>query len=232
MPLSATELAALRSHLAVVDADIAALVADTPAAINVASSGGSSAGSALVGMLGQSVGGSGGGATSVIVPPPPPASGLGDISSKPIDMTRALVMQGFMPRPDRYQRDQDVAVLKGNGNALFRVFTVNFAGGGSAIPFGAAATITLTFDGKPVATQNVLATDVDAYFTVDLSTVPEDWYRTSATGLDASWSVVDYAVYVMKGATALPQTKMPVVIGSYTQVFTTVTFPATTTSPP
>ena len=219
MPLSAAELALLRSHLASLVADVAALVADTPAPVNVASSGGGSSGSALVGMQGQAVGGSGGGAVSV-TPSPPPPSGLGDIISKPINMAKTLMMAGFMAAPvgydpGRYERQQSPCILRGN-SALFRATTNNFAAGGVRVPFGAATTLTLLFDDKPVATQNVLAMDSNVLFSVDLTNIAEGWYRTSVSGLDATWSVLDYAAYVLKGTVAQPQTKMPVVTGSYT----------------
>jgi hypothetical protein len=221
VPLSPAQLGALKATAASLQAQVDALVADAPQVnAGVAGSGGSANGGALVGMQGGSVGGSGGGAVSVVPPSPPPVSGLGDIVSKPVNMARTLMMQGFMAAapgydPGRYDRQQYVCILTG-ASALFRATPNNFAAGGAKLAFGVAATLTLLFDDKPVATQNVLATDTSVLFTVDLTNVAEGWYRTSVSGLDGTWTVLDYAAYVMKGATALPQTRMPVVTGSYT----------------
>ena len=153
---------------------------------------------------------------AVVVPP----SVFDGIHSKPIDLNKTLMMQGYMSAPlgydpGRYEREQYLCILTGS-TAQFRATTNNFAAGGAKIQFGASATLTLCFDGVPVATKTVAATDYSVVFTVDLTNIAEGWYRTTVTGLDVSWSILDYAAYVLKGAKAQPQSKMPVVTGSYT----------------
>ena len=41
-------------------------------------------------------------------------------------------------------------------------------------------------------------------FDVNIAGIAEGWYLASVTGLDPSWSVLDYSVYVLKGAVAQP----------------------------
>ena len=154
---------------------------------------------------------------NAVVPVP---SGLGVISSKPVNLAKTVIMQGFMGiaagyDPGRYERQQHACILSG-ASGKFLVMTNDFAAGGASVPFGAPATLTLLFDDKPVATKSVAATEKIAEFAVALTNIAEGWYRTTITGLDASWSILDYAVYVLKGAKAKPQSKMPVVTGSYT----------------
>ncbi len=81
--------------------------------------------------------------------------------------------------------------------------------------------LTLLFE-KPDGTRIAVATmDTDPlsyemWFTVDCSTIAEGWYKATVTGCEAAgWSVADYAVYVLKGATALPHALCPSVTASY-----------------
>lgn len=149
-------------------------------------------------------------------PPPPPVDpGLGVIVSKTMNMAKVLVLPGFMASVNRYDRQQYNCILKGT-SAQYTAFTNNFTAGGTSVAFGASFTLSLLFDGVVVATKAVISTDRSVAFTVDLTNIAEGWYKATVTGLDATWSVADYGVYVLKGATAAPQTKMPVVTGSYT----------------
>lgn len=173
-------------------------------------------------------------APPVVIPPPvepppvvvPPPSELGHIVAKAVNPAKTLMLPGFMRASlgydaGRYDRFQKRCVVSG-ARASLTATTNNFAAGGSRVPFGAALPLTLTFDGKAVASKTVAATDTLATFDVDLAPLAEGWYQTSVTGLDETWSVLDYAVYVLKGASAIPQSKMPVISGSYTMMFPAV----------
>lgn len=158
-------------------------------------------------------------------PSPPPIGDIGAVTSKAVLLSRTLMLAGFMDGlpgydPGRYERYQRPVILKG-AIAKIRATTNNFASGGTKIAFGASCLLELLFDGKPVASKTVLATDVAVEFVVDLTTIAEGWYITSVRGLDASWSVLDCAAYVMKGNTAIPQSRMPVIRGSYGVVSST-----------
>ena len=91
------------------------------------------------------------------------------------------------------------------GKTQVNVFTCNFTTGGTKVPFGVDTTLTLTLDGKAVATAAVKAADTAVTFDVNIAGLAEGWYLASVTGLDRSWSVLDYGVYVRKGAVAQPQ---------------------------
>ena len=79
--------------------------------------------------------------------------------------------------------------------------------------------MTLTLDGTPVASTAVKAGDTAVTFNVDISAVGENWYLASVTGLDGSWSVLDYGVYVLKGGVAQPHSVMPVTTASHELMF-------------
>ena len=91
------------------------------------------------------------------------------------------------------------------GKSQVKASTCNFTTGGAPIPLGVNTTLTLTLDGTTVATAAVKAADVAVTFDVDLTGIAEGWYLASVKGLDGSWSVLDYGVYVLKGALAQPQ---------------------------
>ncbi len=99
------------------------------------------------------------------------------------------------------------------------MFTCNFTTGGTKIPLGVDTMLTLTLDGKAVATAAVKAADVAVTFDVNIAGMAEGWYLASVTGLDPSWSVLDYGVYVRKGAVAQPGPWMPVTTASHELIF-------------
>lgn len=124
-----------------------------------------------------------------------------------------------MGEPGRYERDQKVVIITpANPNVV--AFTNDFIAGGIAVPFGVAATLTLTFDGQSVATKGVVPANTGVTFMPDLTNVSEGWYFANVTGLDDSWTVINYPVYVLKGAIAQSPTKIPVTTGSHTLAFT------------
>jgi hypothetical protein len=119
---------------------------------------------------------------------------------------------------NRYERLQSVIVVTA-AKPQVKAFTCNFRAGGVKIPFGVDTTLTLTLDGKPVATADVKPNDNTVTFDVNLAAVPEGWYLASIKGLDPGWSVLDYGVYVLKGATAQPHAVMPVTTASHELAF-------------
>lgn len=158
----------------------------------------------------------------VVPPPPPPVDPtLGVVTTIAANMSRMVVIQGWMGGVDRYERDQHAVICKPTARTV-RAFTLNISSGGSSVAFGAALTLFLTLDGVRVAQTNVLATDVSATFTIDATTyaaLAERWYWASVEGLDATWSVLPYGVYIMQGNKAQPHTVMPVVTASHELVF-------------
>ncbi len=84
---------------------------------------------------------------------------------------------------DRYDRMEHAVILSA-GKSQVKAFTCNFATGGTKIPFGVDTTLTLTLDGKAVATAAVKAADVAVTFDVDITGIAEGWYMASVTGLD------------------------------------------------
>lgn len=135
-------------------------------------------------------------------------------------MRKVLVFRGWLDYPSRYERDQKAVIITpADPNVV--AFTNDFDAGGVSVPFGGLfTTLTLTFDGQPVATKTVVAGNTGVTFTVNLTDIAEGWYMAGVNGLDPSWTVIDYPIYVLKGATAQPQTKVPVTTGSHTLVFT------------
>ena len=119
---------------------------------------------------------------------------------------------------NRYERMEHAVVLSA-GKTQVKVFTCNFTTGGTKIPFGVDTMLTLTLDGKAVATAAVKAADTAVTFDVNIAGIAEGWYRASVTGLDPSWSVLDYGVYVRKGAVAQPGPWMPVTTASHELIF-------------
>ena len=157
-------------------------------------------------------------ATSLVTFAAPPSASSSVIST-PVQLSRALVFLGWMSYCNRYERQESVIVIS-PGKSQVKAFTCNFASGGAYIPFGADTTLTLTFDGTPVATAAVKAADTAVTFNVDLTYVNEGWYMASITGaLNGPWSVLDYGIYVLKGATAQPHALMPVTTGSHELMF-------------
>jgi hypothetical protein len=134
------------------------------------------------------------------------------------NLAKAVLSSGWMSSCNRYERMQGVIVLSGS-KAQVRVYTCNFTTGGTYIPFGADLTLTLTFDGTAVASTAVKSGDSKVTFDVDLGGIAEGWYMASVTGLDSSWSVMDYSVYVLKGAQALAHSLMPVTTASHELIF-------------
>lgn len=131
---------------------------------------------------------------------------------------RAVVFSGWMSYCNRYERMQKATVITA-AKPQVKVFTCNFGAGGVAVPFGVATTLTLTLDGTPVASAAVKPTDSSVTFNVDINAVPENWYQASITGLDGSWSILDYGVYVLKGGVAKPHGVMPVTTASHELMF-------------
>ena len=139
------------------------------------------------------------------------------VTSKTINPARAISVGGYLWEPNRYERNQDLTVLRpdANGRARVRAFPIDLTAGGGRIPWGAAIPLTLTFDGRPVAVATTATTNQPLDFDVLLSNITEGWYMADVTGAPAPWSTLPYGVYVLKGAEALPHTHMPSVTSSY-----------------
>jgi hypothetical protein len=85
---------------------------------------------------------------------------------------------------DRYDRFQEPVILTGS-TARLTVTTRNIASGGARIPFGFALPLTLTFDGRAVATATTVTEASSVSFDVQLANL-SGWYRTSVTGAPAA----------------------------------------------
>ena len=144
---------------------------------------------------------------------PPPTNESPTVEFKTVNTSRSIVVTGYYDG-ERYDRFQHQRVLAGAGVKL-SCQTRDFASGGSIPPFGFAGPLTLTFDGKAVATTNVTADQNTATFNVDLTQIAEGHYFTDVTGAPAPWTTLGYAVYVLKGTTAKPQSTIPLIEGSY-----------------
>ena len=154
-------------------------------------------------------------ASSALAPPlAAPASPSHRVDDSLPNVNRAVVFTGWMSYCNRYERMQTAMVVSA-AKPQVKAFTCNLGVGGAPIPFGIATTLTLTLDGTPVASTAVKASDTSVTFNVDINAVPENWYQASITGLDGSWSVLDYGVYVLKGAVAKPHSVMPVTTASH-----------------
>ncbi|MFO1412770.1 MAG: hypothetical protein U1F10_02450 [Burkholderiales bacterium] len=140
------------------------------------------------------------------------------VTSRTPNTAKLLAFRDWMSSCDRYERMEHITPLRA-GSSQVKLYTCNMQTGGTAVPFGADTTLTLTLDGTPVATAAIKAADTAVTFNVDLSTLGEGWYMASVTGLDTSWSVLDYGLYVLKGTTAQPASRMPVVTASHEMVF-------------
>src|SRR5215207_7612347 len=66
------------------------------------------------------------------------------------NLAKAVLSSGWMSSCNRYERMQGMIVLSGSKGQV-KVYTCNFTTGGTYIPIGADLTLTLTFDGTPVA---------------------------------------------------------------------------------
>lgn len=143
---------------------------------------------------------------AVAIPP-----GVGVVTSKLTPRPNVLFIEGFGDG-NSYVRSQ-VLVEAIGPSTVVRAFTQNAAVG--QVPIPVAFSATLTFNGNPVATKAVAAGDTEILFPVDLTNIAEGWYMLSVLGVPSGWTVADYSLYVRKGATAAPQTTMPVIIGSY-----------------
>lgn len=150
-------------------------------------------------------------------PPPPPVAAPTVVTTTP-DLKRALFVGGWMGGVDRYERDENVVVLTA-ANPKLRVLSIDMVAGGVAVPFAFAGPVQLTLDGTPVATATVKTTDTSVTFDVPIASIAEGWYMASVTGFGSTWSVLDYGVYVLRGATAAAQMTMPVVTASHELVF-------------
>jgi hypothetical protein len=82
------------------------------------------------------------------------------------------------------------------------------------LPFGLTGTLTLTVDGKPLATRSVNPTDTEIHFVVPQASLPADGLY-SVTGLPADWGVLDYPMTSRSTAKQAPQTRVAVVSGSH-----------------
>ena len=156
--------------------------------------------------------------SATAAPSADPSAGAMPVTSALPNLAKALVFGGWLSYCNRYERMEHAVVL-GAGKTQVDVLTCNFTNGGTKIPFGVDTTLTLTLDGKAVATAAVKAADVAVSFAVDITSIAEGWYRASVTGLDGSWSVLDYGVYVLKGAVARPGAWMPVTTASHEFIF-------------
>jgi hypothetical protein len=146
---------------------------------------------------------------------PPAPTG---VSTSIPNLSKAVAFTGWMSFCNRYERQQSATVIT-PAKPQIKAYTCNMTTGGSPVPFGVNTTLTLTLDGTPVATAAVKAADTSVTFNVNLNAVPEDWHLASIKGLDPSWSVLDYGVYVLKGAKATPHAVMPVTTASHELAF-------------
>ena len=156
--------------------------------------------------------------SAIAAPAADPAAGIPAVTTALPNLAKTLVFVGWMEHAGRYDRMEHAVVLSA-GKTQVNVFTCNFTTGGTKIPFGVDTTLTLTLDGKAVATAAVKAADTSVNFDVNIAGIAEGWYLASVTGLDPSWSVLDYGVYVLKGAVAQPQAWMPVTTASHELIF-------------
>lgn len=151
-------------------------------------------------------------------PPPPPPPVITTITRIPLtNAAKAVCFSGWLNFPNRYQRFENATIVSAQSPTV-TVLTCNFTSGGSAVPFGAPLTLQLKFDGIVVDTRTVAANATSVTFAPDRTLVPEAWYMATVAGLDPTWMVLDFGVYVLKGAVAQPHSRMPVVIGSYSGV--------------
>jgi hypothetical protein len=81
--------------------------------------------------------------------------------------------------------------------------------------------LTLHFE-TPQGVRSIAATAatdplaIELFFDVDCAPIADGWYKATVTGCEGDgWSVADYGVYVLKGATAQPHTLCPSVTTSY-----------------
>jgi hypothetical protein len=155
---------------------------------------------------------------AVAAPSADPSAGPIPVTTVLPNLGKTLLFRGWMSYCDRYDRMEQAVVLS-PGKTQVNGFTCDFTTGGTKIPFGVGTTLTLTLDGMAVATAAVTAADVTVTFNVDISGIAEGWYMASVTGLDGSWSVLDYGVYVLKGAVAQPRAWMPVTTASHELIF-------------
>lgn len=142
-------------------------------------------------------------------PPPPPVAGLGAPVVKLVNTAKAICAPGYFNAGQAYDRHQYVQELTGPGT--MKVNTHNGA------VFGAALSLTLTFDGNAVATVTTSPTANNATFTITqaaFDALADGNYLTSVTGA-AGWDVLDYTVRVNKGGTP---SMMYAVIASYALV--------------
>ena len=156
--------------------------------------------------------------SAIAAPSADPSGGALPVTSALPNLAKTLVFGGWMSYCNRYERMEHAVVLSA-GKTQVNVLTCDIANGGSKIPLGVDTTLTLTLDGKAVATAAVKVADVAVTFNVDITGIAEGWYRASVTGLDGSWSVLDYGVYVLKGAVAQPGAWMPVTTASHELIF-------------
>ncbi len=156
--------------------------------------------------------------SAIAAPAGDPAAGATPVTTALPNLAKALFFGGWMNYCNRYERAEHAVVLA-PGKTQVNLFTCNFTNGGTKIPLGVNTMLTLTLDGKAVATAAVKAVDTAVTFDVNIAGLAEGWYLASVTGLDPSWSVLDYGVYVRKGAVAQPSAWMPVTTASHELIF-------------
>lgn len=176
-------------------------------------------------------------------PPPPPVVEIPPVVTKVLDPAKMIAVAGWMDYPNRYERYQNLTVLRPDaaGRAKVRIFGMNQASGGGirfwdgvevvnvngawVRPNLPAQTgpmaLSLIFE-TPAGVRTIAATAStdplgrDLVFDVDCNNIAEGWYKATVTGCESDgWSVADYAVYVLKGATAQPHALCPSVTASY-----------------
>ena len=160
----------------------------------------------------------GAGLSALAAPAADPAAGALPVTTALPNLAKALLFGGWMGYCNRYERNER-AVVVSVGKTQVNLFTCDYTAGGTKVPLGVNTTLTLTLDGKAVATTAVKAADVAVTFDVNIAGLAEGWYRASVIGLDPSWSVLDYSVYVLKGVVAQPQPWMPVTTASHELIF-------------
>lgn len=145
------------------------------------------------------------------------------VTSRVISPAIAILIEGGFVS-SRYERGQRTVIWTGTGNKSVRVKGYSFGGGGADVDL-TAASYTLLIDGVVHSTvsrtnQAPPAFD-DATFTVNQDALTEGWHWLDVQGA-AGETAIPVPIYMRKGATAVPQTLMPICTHSHDMLFPTV----------
>ena len=120
----------------------------------------------------------GAGPSAIAAPAGDPAAGIPAVTTALPNLAKTLIFAGWQSYCNRYERMEHAVVLSA-AKAQVKVVTCNYTTGGTKIPFGVDTTLTLTLDGKAVATAAVKAADTVVTFDVNIAGIAEGWYRAS-----------------------------------------------------